>query len=752
MTASFLSILTVCAIGLAAFGLGRLLVGAMSLDEMPQGGRCPPYGGGRRCPPCEIVVWSFALGLLAWGLGLAVLGLVGWLHAPAILLLTLVADGLTLAWIGAAAVRRRAAWGELKIENCKLQIANWRSGTAPRWRGGASRPVRSEAEPGNEDADEGPPRWLTVVVVAAAALAALAAMVGALAPATAGDALCYHLELPKAFLREQRLVYLPLHENSTFPLLAEMLYAWALAWSPSLSDGGVAANLVSFGLGLLMAGAAAVLARPMVGRQGALLAGAAVLLTPGITNQMTAALNDVALAVYCTLALAAWRRALCDESPARWFMAAGLAAGGALSVKYVAALFAGAMAVAWLVDLAVGRVWSPAFGRQGWSSAFGRRELPAGAGAPTELPAEAGAPTGIRRLLWEGAAVVAVIAVSVGGLWYVRAAWHRGNPVYPFLAGTSGGPSGTGATRAVVRESKRPMSAAPADVAGAPWSITMSPERFGGRGNQLGAAYLAVLPGLLLTGGAGAWLGRHRGLLTLAVVATAYFACWYALRQNVRFLFPIVPLLATGVAAGMAAMQGLPALPRRLALMAAVGLLAAGAAFSVKRAAAALPLAAGLADREAWLAEHEPSYPAASFAERFLPPTARILSQDYRLFYFRQSATRENVFREVSGYADQVSGPGDLPRVLRQAGFSHVLLVEVKRRQQEDAAGERGIGPGRRPAGAKVNGTLSRLVDAELASSAPELRGLLDYEATDPDGGLRRYRLVELRGAAASAD
>ena len=41
-----------------------------------------------------------------------------------------------------------------------------------------------------------------------------------------------------------------------------------------------------------------------------------------------------------------------------------------------------------------------------------------------------------RQFLLQGAAVVCVVAVSVGGLWYLRAAWYRGNPIFPFLAET----------------------------------------------------------------------------------------------------------------------------------------------------------------------------------------------------------------------------------------------------------------------------------------------------------------------------
>ena len=34
---------------------------------------------------------------------------------------------------------------------------------------------------------------------------------------------------------------------------------------------------------------------------------------------------------------------------------------------------------------------------------------------------------------------------------------------------------------------------------------------------------------------------------TLLAVALGYGVLWYLLRQNVRFLFPVVPLLAVGV-------------------------------------------------------------------------------------------------------------------------------------------------------------------------------------------------------------
>src|SRR5207249_4093046 len=104
-------------------------------------------------------------------------------------------------------------------------------------------------------------------------------------------------------------------------------------------DSAVAAQLIHWALGLLLAAASVLLARPLVGRRAAWLASAIVLTVPGITNQMAAPLNDVALAVFTTLALVAWQQALASARhgtddqvgeprlPWRWFILAGLMAG-----------------------------------------------------------------------------------------------------------------------------------------------------------------------------------------------------------------------------------------------------------------------------------------------------------------------------------------------------------------------------------------------------------------------------------------
>ena len=84
-------------------------------------------------------------------------------------------------------------------------------------------------------------------------LALLAAVLGtlltALAPVTDGDALCYHLQVPKLFLWRGAAVFDPDLHETVYPLLTEMLYAVALAFR-----GPVACRLVHWVLGLVLRG------------------------------------------------------------------------------------------------------------------------------------------------------------------------------------------------------------------------------------------------------------------------------------------------------------------------------------------------------------------------------------------------------------------------------------------------------------------------------------------------------------------
>ena len=626
MLASCLSLLAVAIMAAAAYGVGRPLIRGLKLAE----------GDG-----LAVGVLSVAAGLIAASLVLVALGMTGLVYRQVIGMLTLAA----------------AFWGVGKLGRAYANRTRQRIDEA-----------REESSPISDQPSVLVRRGLIALTV----VAAIGILIAALAPPTAGDALCYHLELPKQFLHEHALAYLPDTDNSTYPLLVEMLYLWALA-----IDGPVAAQLVHCGLGVLLALAVVLLATPLVGRPWGWCAGSLTLLVPGVGNQMAAPLNDVGMATFTTLALAAWWRACVDEEHIHWYLLTGWFLGGALGTKHLAIVFAFVSAVVFA---------SYAWRQRAW------------------------------RRVTAGAATTLVVAVSVSGIWYVRAAWHHGNPVYPFFQETI-----TGSGKVTLPVDKAPLGRGAVNFAIAPWAVTMHPERFGGRGHQLGIVFLAALPGL-------AACRRLRGLGLLLQIGLGYFIGWYLLRQNVRFLVPLVPLISVAVVWVWMECRRLPAWPRRLFALAMAAMLLCNAAISLRRARDKAAVAFGWETRDSYLSRCEPTYAIAAWANA-LDPRMQLLSVEQRTFYFAGRATRESLYRRRTGYDRQLGRPSDLSRRLRDDGFTHLLLA--------DALSGSGI---------RYNPTLSRLVERAIEEDGTaSLECLAHHEFEDADGALRRYRLIALR-------
>lgn len=595
------------------------------------------------CDRASRVVWELALGLLTWGTGLTLLGLCGWLYVAMI-------QGLTLAAAAWGVVELRRAWNERVLHSAT---------------------------------DDQLPRWLAGLCVGCAAVAAAASFLAALAPPLAGDALCYHLELPKRFLANHGLTFFRDNDNSTFPLLAEMWFLWGLA-----IDGPIGAQLMHWLCGLVTAGATYALAVPYVGRSWSVVAACVTLLTPGINNQMTAPLNDVALAMFTTSALSAWLRATAAEDRAErttWLRLLGLMLGGALAVKYTALVFAVVLSV--VVAATIQRL---------------RPSL---------------------RGEWiRGVCAAATIAAVVAGPWYLRAAYYRGDPLYPFLSThtAEGAP-------ATFPESKRPLGRGIGALVEGPWAMTMEPERFGGRAHQLGPLFLALVPCVVIT-------ARRRELRTLLIVAAAYGAACVLLRQNVRFLFPLVPIAAVIVAVVLREILTWEATPRRIVCATFGALLLFLAAIPVARVRSTADVAIGLESREEFLTRREPTFAVADWINHNVPPDAHLLSQEQRAYYFAPKWTRENVYRRHTGY-NQPSEASSTPleAELKAAGFTHLFLAEKP--------AENGVPNA--PAG--YDATLSTLADTAMSARPDRGPQLVREWRTEVDGETRRYRLLLLR-------
>ncbi len=286
------SLAAAAAIGVSAFGLGRP---ALRRLDLPQN------------DPLFVAVWSIALGLVIGGSLLLALAAAGWVYSSVI-------AGITLA----ACFWSLVEWTCVYLGAAVGRVVDPLSAIEPAW------------------ARRSWPRG-TVLVTVLAGLVLLPSLVLALAPTTSPEALAASLELPKELLLDHgfsgsRLI------RSTPPNLMQMWYLWALA-----INGPVAAALVHWGLGVLLALATVLLAGVFLPSGHAWLAGCLVLLCPGVQHQLSLPLADLGLALFCALALAAVGRIVVHLEVARWPIAAGLMLGGAVAAMPAGLAFGGAL-------------------------------------------------------------------------------------------------------------------------------------------------------------------------------------------------------------------------------------------------------------------------------------------------------------------------------------------------------------------------------------------------------------------------
>ncbi len=459
------------------------------------------------------------------------------------------------------------------------------------------------------------PRPIPLAFDLALALLLLSTLLASLVPPTDGDALCYHLQVPKLFLEASSATFEPdLHETA-YPLGVELLDAVALAFR-----GPVACRLIAWGLGLVLAAATAALARPWLGERSR-WAAAIVLGVPAISNGMPAPLNDVALAAYGVAALYAWTRWL-GRPTAGAAALAGLLAGLAAGVKYPA--------LVWIAVLTAATV----------------------------------AATIARRGRLAHAALFLAVAALAGGAWYGRTYIHTGNPVYPFFRQIFGGAG----LDVVLEPAKRPMDPTPWSLLGALGPLTIAPERFDSLAHQLGPVFLMVLPALLFA-------RPPRRLAVIVALGYAFVIACMTQRQSTRFLLIAVGPWAAGVAWMVARWADRPGSASRLLAAGLAMLVVAEAALPVARLRNTWRVATGVESAESYLSRREPTYRVGRWIEAHLPQSARLIGQEHRGFYLPRPYAMELAHRRRTGLGRHGEPPEAIVATLRNRGFTHLLLA-----------------------------------------------------------------------------
>lgn len=313
----------------------------------------------------------FAAGIVlgATGLGLAAMRILG-LPACRLRWRLLGAAGVGLGLLsllvlglGAAGIMQRPIWFTLLGVFCVaglLCLLRTQSG-----RPSADEHLRAGfCEAGAGDARM---RWLWLVVVPFAILAALAATMppGTIWPEEGNgyDVLEYHLGVPREYLEAGRISYLSHNIYANLPLNVEMLYLLPMILHGDALSAAFTANLLNVLLAVIFV-ACVWLGGREYGRGVGMIAGTAAASCPFLSYLCGLAYNENGMLMFAALAVAAVLRAekLSPERRTRWLGLAGLFAGFACGCKYTAipmVLLPLAIAVIWRALRSPARRFTP---------------------------------------------------------------------------------------------------------------------------------------------------------------------------------------------------------------------------------------------------------------------------------------------------------------------------------------------------------------------------------------------------------
>jgi hypothetical protein len=339
------------------------------------------------------------------------------------------------------------------------------------------------------------------------AVAAGMAFIAALAPEREYDALWYHLEYPRQYLAQGRLVDLPWDYVSLYPMTWELWFGYGLVFG-----GQTAATLLHYACLPLISLVVFLTARRFVHSASPWLAVALFVTIPTVLWEASTAYIDLALALYVSLALYAL---LCylEGRQTQWLLLGAVNLGLALASKHLSLIPFGLAGFGLVAALR----------RQGlgWKSVL--------------LPA----------------AALGVLAMLPALPWYLRSYLASGNPVFPELYWLFGAPAERwdAHTQAGLQnfldQFGRPFSLW--NILTLPWHMTIHAADYHG---TLGPLYLILLPFFLL-------VRLRSGLRWLALFVLFYLVLWASPLSSLqmRFVVPLAPILAVLGAAAFARLQ-----------------------------------------------------------------------------------------------------------------------------------------------------------------------------------------------------
>jgi hypothetical protein len=313
------------------------------------------------------------------------------------------------------------------------------------------------------------------------------------------DILEYHLAVPKAFMTDGRIHFLPNNVFSGFPLCGELLSLLMMQLRGDPIEGAFMATAVNIALSALFV-AAAWWAGSAFGSAAGIVSGVTAATTGWLTYLSSIAYVEPGMLATGMTALALLLHAARAERPSvRWFVAAGLIAGLACGFKYTAVpMIAAPLAI--LPLFARGSRWTVRF---------------------------------------RNAAVYALSCVVAFTPWMIRNLLSTGNPVYPLAYSVFGAKPELWDEQMEAMWQRATGSAEAEQNAAPTWQ----------RAVERTLAEPLMGPAVFALAAIGALRRRDRWTLALLLVLLLQVACWLAL-THLFARFAVVMLLPLAVLAG----------------------------------------------------------------------------------------------------------------------------------------------------------------------------------------------------------
>jgi hypothetical protein len=492
------------------------------------------------------------------------------------------------------------------------------------------RPIRSApAAPAGGSVRE----WASAVLLGILLLADLFLV---LTPEVGKDALIYHLAVPKLYLLHHGFYFIPGNIFASYPLLGEMHYLLALFLQNDILAKAMNYAIlcgILLGMGLF----ASFLLREHIFPVLCMLI---FLSIPSVFAVSHMAYNDLFVTFFTLAALYSFVR-WSEQRLTAWLILCGVFTGSAAACKYTALLLTplGCLGILWFAS-----------GRKAETS------------------------QSLRSL-----ALFAAAALIAGSPFYLKNWAMTGNPFHPFLYGIFGG-RGWDADQARLYDlfvQSLGTGRTLLDYLLLPWNVSlrakMDSPQFDG---LLGPIFLLTLPFLAVLR---RWETPVRVLL---IYLLPTFLFWASSAQQIRYLVPLLPLLALLTGAIVTRYRD-----RREIFALLLCLIAGSLSFNGYHIfrdfnkIAPLHAAVGIESRDEFLSRRLPHYPMYRFINRNLPPDARVFLIFMKNFTYLcdrdcysdsmfEAHTLQKILREESS----VEG---IRNRLKSMGFTHLLYDVV---------------------------------------------------------------------------